>query len=131
MPAMGFGARSKIAKNAQRWLKPGETVQQDWFFMARPSGGGGTGVFGLVNIAVNVATQRFYPTVVTDRRVIVFLGGKVSATSITDVAQELPLTTTFGPLRSILGTYVEVGEKRLFLPHRFYKDVEAAGLAAT
>ncbi len=114
--------RDKMVDCAQPYLQPGERVQA---------------VFGaqklsqywiLLTVVILLVAQRYRTVVVTDRRILVLDGTRMSQTKVTGVLAELPRTTQIGPPSGLWWKCESLGEP-LYVNKRFHKDVVAADTA--
>jgi hypothetical protein len=114
--------RDKMVERAQPYLQPGERVQS---------------VFGgqklsqywlLLSVAILLFAQRYRTVVVTDRRILVLDGTRMSQTKVTGVLTELPRGTLIGPASGLWWKCTTLGEP-LYVHRRFHKDVLAADTA--
>lgn len=119
-----MGVREKLQKNAQPLLQPGETVQA--VFAAQST----SQWFALISFWIIVVRNSYRSVIVTDRRILVCQGGRLTLGAIKGVLRELPRATRIGPAGGLWYKTDALGEK-LYVHKRFHKDIAAAdGTAA-
>jgi hypothetical protein len=117
--------RDSMRASAAAYLQPGETVQA--VFSAQTASqwmAGLTGIFVFLNL------NRYRIFVVTPRRIVVLDAGKSSTKKARGFVAELPRSTRLGPC-SGLWHVIPVGQEKLRVHRRFFKDIETADSQAT
>ena len=112
--------RDSMQASAAPYLNPGETIQavigaqtaSQWLAAL-------TGVF------VFLGLNRYRILVVTPQRIVIMDAGKVSMAKAKGVVAELPRSTRLGPGTG-LWHVIPVGQEKLRVHRRFFKDVETA-----
>lgn len=112
--------RDSMRDSAAPYLQPGETVQV--VFGAQTAS---QWLAALTGIFVFLGLNRYRIFVVTPSRVVVLDAGKVSMKKARGVVAELPRSTRLGP-GSGLWHVIPVGEEKLRVHRRFFKDLETA-----
>jgi hypothetical protein len=111
--------REQMAANAAPHLQPGETIQavfgaqttsQYWFF---------------ISYWIIILRNSYRVVVVTDRRILVCLAGRIRTTPVKQVLAEFPRATQIGPPSGLWYKCETLGE-RLYINKRFHKDVRTA-----
>lgn len=72
-----------------------------------------------------VVLNRYRPVVVTDRRIIVFDGGRWTTTKVNAVVREVPRSVRIGPAKGLWYTTTALGEP-LHVHKRFYGEITRA-----
>lgn len=116
---MAVMIRDKIRENSQKFLEPGEQIEE--VFAAQTL----SGWWSLLTWVIMLFMSPFRAVVVTDRRILVLKSGKFQAGSPKEVIRSLPRTTKIGPPSGLWWKCESLGEK-LFVHRRFHKDVESA-----
>ena len=111
--------RDKMAKNVQPHLQPGEQLQS--VFGAQTT----SQYFALLSYWIIILKNSYRVVAVTDRRIIVFISGRITVTPVKSVVAEFPRTTHIGPPSGLFYKCERLGEK-LYIHKRFHKDVNAA-----
>lgn len=114
--------RDKMRQNAGHLLENGETIQQ--VFPAQTM----SQYWVLLTYWIMVFKVGFRVVVVTDRRILVCRAGRLAATKVKEVANELPRHTMIGPARGLWYKSETLGE-RLYVHKRFHKDIAQADAA--
>lgn len=117
--------RDAMRDSAAPYLQPGETVQA--VFGAQTAS---QWLAALTGIFVFLGLNRYRIFVVTPARVLVLDAGKVSMKKARGVMAELPRSTRLGPGAG-LWHVIPVGEEKLRVHRRFFKDLETADSQAT
>src|ERR1700722_10408786 len=112
--------RDDMRNSATPYLRPGETVQA--VFGAQTAS---QWVGALAGVFIFLGLNRFRIFVVTPQRVLVLDAGKASMKKAHGVVAELPRSTRLGPATGVWHV-IPVGEEKLRVPRRFFKDIEAA-----
>jgi hypothetical protein len=116
--------RDSMRESAAQYLQPGETVQA--VFGAQTAS---QWLAAITGIFVFLGLNRYRIFVVTPSRVVVLDAGKVSMKKARGVVAELPRSTRLGP-GSGMWHVIPVGEEKLRVHRRFFKDLETADQAA-
>lgn len=111
--------RDKLTQRVQPFLEPGETVQA--VFPAQTM----SQWWALLTVWALLFKQRYMMVVVTDQRIVVGTGGRLSMTKMTGVARSLPRHTRIGPPQGLWYKCETLGEK-LYIHRRFHKDIAQA-----
>ena len=120
-----MGIRTKIAKNVQPHLEPGETLQAGF-----PAQGGINPWWVLLTgWILFIWFSKFMIIAVTDRRILLFKASLVATGKPKELVGTFPRETRFGPTSGIFGK-IELGGKRYYVHKRFRQDLEAADAAA-
>lgn len=115
--------RTKLRKNVEPKLEPGETLQQVFLVQSGPN------PYWLFLTYLVFFRIKYWVFAVTDRRILVFRAGFFAPSKVTDVTATLPRETKFGPV-SGLWSRIELGGTRYWVHKRFHKDIQAADAAA-
>ena len=111
--------RDTMATKAQPFLQPGERVQV--VFGAQKI----TQWWVLLSAFILLFANRYRTVVVTDRRILVLDGTRMSQTKVTGVLAEVPRTVQIGPPSGLWWKCESLGAP-LYVHKRFHKDVVAA-----
>lgn len=114
--------RDTMAARAQPYLQPGERIQAVF------GGQKITQWWILLSAAILLVANRYRTVVVTDRRILVLAGTRMSQTKVTGVLAEVPRATLIGPASGLWWKCESLGEP-LYVHKRFHKDVLAADTA--
>jgi hypothetical protein len=112
--------RDSMRESAAQYLQPGETVQA--VFGAQTAS---QWQAALTGVFVFLGLNRYRIFVVTPARVLVLDAGKTSMKKARGVVAELPRSTHLGP-GSGLWHVIPVGDEKLRVHRRFFKDLETA-----
>ena len=112
--------RDSMRESAAQYLQPGETVQA--VFGAQTAS---QWLAALTGVFVFLGLNRYRIFVVTPVRVLVLDAGKTSMKKARGVVAELPRSTHLGP-GSGLWHVIPVGDEKLRVHRRFFKDLETA-----
>ena len=114
--------RSKLRKQIEPRLEPGETLQQVFSAQTGPS------PYWLFLTYLVFFRIRYWAFAVTDRRIVVFRTSFWRPSNVEEIAATLPRETRIGPV-SGLWAGIEMGGTRYWVHKRFQKDVEEADAA--
>jgi hypothetical protein len=117
--------RDSMRDSAAPYLQPGETVQA--VFSGQT---GSQWMAALTGIFVFLNFNRYRIFVVTPGRILVLDAGKTSTKKARGVVAELPRSTRLGP-GSGLWHVIPVGQEKLRVHRRFFKDIATADSTAT
>jgi hypothetical protein len=115
--------RTKLRKNVEPKLEPGETLQQVFLAQSGPN------PYWMFLTYFVFFWIKYWVFAVTDRRILVFRAGFFAPSKVQDVAVTLPRETKFGSV-SGLWARVEIGGTNYWVHKRFQKDVRAADAAS-
>lgn len=116
--------RDSMRDSAAPYLQPGETSQA--VFGAQTAS---QYLAALTGVFVFLGLNHYRMFVVTPQRILVLDTGKVSMKKARGVVAELPRSTRLGP-GSGMWHVIPVGEEKLRVHRRFFKDLETADQAA-
>ncbi|HEV2311240.1 MAG TPA: hypothetical protein VGU73_12025 [Acidimicrobiia bacterium] len=119
--------RDKLKERVQPLLEPGEQVQEVWFAQSGPNPN------WLFLTWLTLFYRRYWIGATTTNGVVVFhVKSQVAPMQPVAVAQRLPRGTHVGPLAGSLWSKASftIDGKPLWVPRRFYKDIERADAAA-
>ena len=116
--------RDKMAASAAPYLRPGEPVQA--IFAGQTAS---QYLAALGGILFFLSLNRYRIFVVTPNRILVLDAGKFSTKRAKGLVAELPRSTRLGPGSGIWHR-IQVGQEKLRVHRRFFKDLEAADAAA-
>lgn len=112
-----MGSRDRMRKHSQKFLEPGETIEQIFPVGVGSRIGKSSGQYSAFRIVA-----------VTDRNIVVLDRNLISRP--TRIRSRLPRDTEIGPVSGLMECKIStLGEEHGVL-QRFYKDVEAADTAA-
>jgi hypothetical protein len=111
--------RDKMVTRAQPFLQPGEQVQAVF------GGQKITQWWVLLSALILLFANRYRTVVVTDRRILVLDGTRMSQTKVTGVLTEVPRAVQIGPPSGLWWKCESLGQP-LYVHKRFHKDVIAA-----
>jgi hypothetical protein len=116
-----MGIRTKIAKNVQPHLEPGETLQAG--FPAQS----GINPWWIVftGYVLFMWLGKYAIIAVTDRRILVFKASPLATTKPKELLGTFPRETRFGSTSGVFGK-IELGGTRYYVHKRFRKDLETA-----
>jgi hypothetical protein len=116
--------RDAMTQTASPYLLPGETVQAVFGAMtASPL------LAGLAGAFVFLGVNRYRIFVITPRRVLVLDAGKTNMKKARGLVTELPRSTRLGPATGMWHV-IPVGQEKLRVPRRFFKEIEVADAEA-
>jgi hypothetical protein len=116
--------RDTMRESATPFLQPGEQVQA--VFGAQTAS---SYVAALGGVLFFLGLNRYRIFVVTPNRILVLDAGKFSTKKAKGLVAELPRSTRLGPASGIWHR-IQVGQEKLRVHRRFFKDLEAADAAA-
>jgi hypothetical protein len=120
-----MGIRTKIAKNVQPHLEPGETLQHGF-----PAQGGiNPWWVVLTGYIIFMWFSKYMIVAVTDRRILLFKASPLATGKPKELVGTFPRETRFGPTSGVFGK-IELGGTRYYVHRRFRKDLEEADAAA-
>jgi len=120
-----MGIRTKIAKNVQPHLEPGETLQAGF-----PAQGGlNPWWVVLTGYIIFMWLSKYMIIAVTDRRILLFKASPLVTTKPKELVGTFPRETRFGETSGVFGK-IELGGTRYYVHKRFRKDLETADEAA-
>jgi hypothetical protein len=120
-----MGIRTKIAKNVQPHLEPGETLQAGF-----PAQGGVNPWWViLTGYIIFMWLSKYMIIAVTDRRILLFKASALSTGKPKELVGTFPRETRFGATSGVFGK-IELGGTRYYVHKRFRKDLETADAAA-
>jgi hypothetical protein len=119
--------RDQMRNSSAPYLQPGETVQA--VFGAQTAS---QYLAALGGIFVFLGLNRYRIFAVTPDRIVVLDAGKTSMKKARGVVAELPRSTRLGPASGVWHV-IPVGDEKLRVHRRFFKDIQTAdsGAAAT
>lgn len=112
--------RDSMRESATPYLHPGEPIQA--VIGAQTAS---QYMAALGGIFVFLGLNRYRILAVTPQRILVLDTGKVSMKKARGVVAELPRSTRLGPASGVWHQ-VQVGNEKLRVHRRFFKDIEAA-----
>jgi hypothetical protein len=112
--------RDQMLDSARPYLQPGEPVQA--VFGAQTAS---AYIAGLAGVFVFLGLNRYRIFVVTPARILVLDAGKTSMKKARGVVTQLPRPTRLGPGQGVWHR-IPVGDEKLRVHRRFFKDIEAA-----
>jgi hypothetical protein len=112
--------RDSMLESARPYLQPGEPVQA--VFGAQTAS---QWVAGFAGIFVFLGLNRYRILVATPTRILVLDAGKTSMKKARGVVTQLPRSTRLGPGEG-LWHRIPVGDEKLRVHRRFFKDLQAA-----
>ncbi|HEY1919329.1 MAG TPA: hypothetical protein VGH27_27480 [Streptosporangiaceae bacterium] len=112
--------RDDMRNSVAPYLRPGETVQA--VFGAQTAS---QWVGALAGVFIFLGLNKFRIFAVTPQRILVLDAGKASMKKARGVVAELPRSTRLGPGTGVWHV-IPVGEEKLRVHRRFFKDIEAA-----
>jgi hypothetical protein len=119
-----MGIRTKIAKNVQPHLEPGETLQAGF-----PAQGGVNPWWViLTGYIIFMWLSKYMIIAVTDRRILLFKASLLATGKPKELVGTFPRETRFGETSGVFGK-IELGGTRYYVHKRFRKDLEAADAA--
>jgi hypothetical protein len=116
--------RTKLEKNVQPHLEPGETLQT--VFPAQ--GGPNPWLIVLTGYLIFMWLAKYVIVAVTDRRILVFKASPLATTKPKELLGTFPRETRFGSVSGVFGK-IELGGTRYYVHRRFHKEVESADAA--
>ena len=117
--------RDSMAQSSAPFLQPGETIQV--VFGAQTAS---QYVAALAGFLFFLSLNRYRIFAVTPQRIVVLDAGKFSMSKARGVVTELPRATRLGPPSGALWHVIPVGDEKLRVHRRFFKDIEAADAGA-
>ena len=118
--------RDSMAESARPFLKPDEPIQA--VFGAQTASQYVAALGGLLFFLVFLNLNRYRIFVVTPERILILDAGKLSMKKARGEVAELPRSTELGP-GSGLWHVIMVGDEKLRVHRRFFKDIAAADAA--
>jgi hypothetical protein len=118
--------KSKLEKNVQPQLEPGETLQA--VFPAQ--GGINPWLMIFTGYLLFIWLAKYVIVAVTDKRILVFKASPLATTKPKELLGTFPRDTRFGKVSGIFGK-IELGGTKYYVHKRFHKEVEAADAAST
>ncbi|HUJ06696.1 MAG TPA: hypothetical protein VLX31_11360 [Streptosporangiaceae bacterium] len=116
--------RDTMRESSAQFLQPGESIQE--VFGAQTAS---QWVAALGGIFLFLGLNRYRIFAVTPQRIVVLDAGKASMSRARGVVAELPRSTRLGPPTG-LWHVIPVGDEKLRVHRRFFKDIEAADSAS-
>jgi hypothetical protein len=116
--------RDKMAASAGPYLRPGEPVQQ---VIGAQTASQYVAILG--GVLFFLGLNRYRMIVVTPARILLLDTGVWGMTKAKGVVAEWPRTTRLGPTSGALWHVIPVGDKKLRIHRRFFKDIAAADAA--
>ncbi len=117
--------RDTMRESSAQFLQPGESIQE--VFGAQTAS---QWVAALGGIFLFLGLNRYRIFAVTPQRIVVLDAGKASMSRARGVVAELPRSTKLGPPTGPLWHVIPVGDEKLRVHRRFFKDIEAADSAS-
>ena len=111
--------RDKLVQKVTPMLEPGEQVQA--VFVGQTA----SQYWAMLGFVWFLAKNRYYTVAVTDRRIALFEGGRMTLASPKTLAASLPRHTKLGPATG-LWWKTQIGGVQLHVHKRFHKDVAQA-----
>jgi hypothetical protein len=116
--------RDKMRRSAAQYLQPGEQLEAVFGAQTRSN------YLILVSGFLFYALNSFRIVAVTSNRILVLNSGKWGMTKARGVVTEVPRFTRLGPGRGVWHQ-VLVGEEKLRVHRRFFKDIDVADRPVT
>jgi hypothetical protein len=116
--------RDSMRASAAPFLRPDETVQAVLAGQTQPS----SMVF-LTGVLLFYFINHYRMVVATDQRILVLDTGRFSFKKAQSVLFEIPRSTRLGPAHG-MWMKLEIGDQKLFVHRRFFKDIDAADQAS-
>lgn len=116
--------RDKMAGSAQAYLRPGEPIQA---VIGAQTASQWVAVMG--GVLFFLGLNRYRMIVVTPARILLLDTGVWGMTKARSVVAEWPRSTRLGPTSGALWHVIPVGDKKLRIHRRFFKDIETADQA--
>jgi|ERR1700688_797110 len=111
--------RSKLTRNVQAFLEPGEEVQA--VFIAQT--GASPHWVWLTGRAARIWTNPRRIIVSTERAIVVLNAGKTTTAQVTGVRTRLPRQTMIGPPQGRRWSWFQLGDERMWTYSRWYPDI--------
>lgn len=122
--------RDSMRNTSAQFLQPGETIQA--VFAGQTASALVASLmnqFGLIGAAALMSFNKYRIFAVTDRRVLVLDAGKLRMSKARGVVTELPRDIPLGPPSGVWHV-IPVGQEKIRVHRRFFKDVRAADESA-
>jgi hypothetical protein len=117
--------RDSMQQSSAQFLQPGETIQE--VFGAQTAS---QWLAALSGFLVFLSLNRYRIFAVTPQRIVVLDAGKFGMSKARGIVAELPRSTRLGPPSGGLWHVIPVGNEKLRVHRRFFKDIQAADSGA-